>query len=98
MSDEHAHDHEDEVTVAIGVQFNDEDEVRTVSFGGDALGLLIEVVDHSDTPADPNDGWDIDPESDYGMKVSINGFDPETAVQFLRAAADTIEGTEWEEA
>lgn len=99
MSEDHVHDeHDEEVTVAIGVQFNDEETVRAVPFGGDSLGILIEVVDHGVTPANPDDGWEIDPESDFGMKVSVNGFDPDTAAQFLRAAAETIEQTEWEEA
>lgn len=96
MSHEHDHD-DDEVTIAIGVQFNDDDSVRTLPFGGDNLGILLEMADHSETPANPNDGWDLDPESDYGMKVSINGFDPETAAQLLRAAAEFLEQTEWEE-
>lgn len=94
----HDHDHDEEVTIAIGVQFNDEDDARTVAFGGDNLGILLEMADHGETPADPTDGWDLDPESDYGMKVSVNGFDPETAAQLLRAAAEFIEQTEWEEA
>ena len=49
----HDHDHDEEVTIAIGVQFNDEDEARSIAFGGDNLGILLEMFDHSVTPADP---------------------------------------------
>ncbi len=91
------HDHDDEVTIAIGVQFNEDDTVRPVPFGGENQAILLEMIDHSETPADPTDGWDLDADCDYGVKVSINAFDPDTAAQLLRAAADFLETTEWEE-
>ncbi len=94
MNNEHDHD---EVTIAIGVQFNEDEAVRAIPFGGENLGMLLQMTDHSENPPSEADGWDLDADSDYGLRVTINGFDPDTAAQLLRAAAEFLDETEWEQ-
>jgi len=88
------HEHED-VSVGIAVRFAEGAGLQVMPLGEDQPGIHLAFVDHSQhPPSDP--AWGIDPDSDFGLQVSIAGLDPEVASQLLHAAAQFIEDSEWE--